>query len=156
MGKKHGIIFVAFSLLLVFLFSGCSNKTQTPPQEQVYSKVMEKNILPEMVLLDQESGLDYLGIDSQLCEEQILALCKDSLKADELLLIKAKDSDSADSLEKALQARMDAKATEARTYSPEQYVIIQQGRILRNGVYLALLVSPQIDELEKAYHDAMK
>lgn len=152
---KITILALLALLALAALLSGCAAKKAVPPQETVYQKIISQNILPAMVLLDEESGFDYLGIDMELYAEQVMALSEDSLLADELLLFKAKSADQAKALEEAMQARLDAKAKEARTYSPEQYAVIQQGRIIKDGLYLALLVTPEIDALEAAYKDAM-
>jgi len=46
-----------------------------------------------------------------------------------------------------LKERLSAKAEEAKTYSPQQYAIINRGQILAEGRELALLVTPRVDVL---------
>lgn len=142
-------------LAMITLLTACTGNEPKPPLGEVYLQIISQNILPDMVLLDEESGLDYLGIDSQLYTQQVMALSEDSLLADELLIFQAQSMDKTKALVDALQARLDAKAQEARLYSPEQYAIITKGRILQDGLYVALLVNPRVDALEAAYQKAL-
>lgn len=148
-------------LALVLALSACQGDKQgttdaKPSLEVAYRRVLDQELLPAMVLLDEDDGLDYLGIDGALSSEQVLAVSADGLRADSLLMFQAKDSASLASLESALKARLVALGDEARTYSPEQFAIIQDAKILKDGLYIALLISPQVAQLEEAYKAAFK
>ena len=76
-------------------------------------------------------------------------------------LIKPKNSlgDYMENLEqlKALaESRMKAKADETVDYLPDQYVFVEKGVILTEGLYLALIVSPDVDNLKAAFEAAVK
>jgi hypothetical protein len=68
-----------------------------------------------------------------------------------VVLIRAKDEAAAKRILPFLESRMQAKAEEAQNYSPEQYAIIKQGRILSQGVEMALIVSPEVGQLVSLY-----
>lgn len=80
----------------------------------------------------------------------------DGITADEIIVIEAKDQKDAEGLQKKLQARLKAKAAEAKDYLPEQYKVIEEAVILVKEKYLALIVAPNVAELEKLWNEATK
>ena len=52
--------------------------------------------------------------------------------------------------------RLNAKKEETSFYSPDQFAICEDGRIISDGLYLAFIVSPEADALEAAFKEALK
>ena len=69
-------------------------------------------------------------------------LCVNSLRADEIWLLEAKDSASMETLKQLMQARLDQKDAESITYDPEQNAIVKAAQIIEVGNYLVMIVSP--------------
>ena len=59
-------------------------------------------------------------------------------------------------IEALAQSRKTAKMDETSFYSPDQYAICEDGRIVTEGLYLAFIVSPEADALEKTFLEAVK
>lgn len=112
---------------------------------------MEAN-LPEMVALNGEEIHIRYGISADLVSESFVYVCKDGLRADEIWLLKAANAESMERLEQLAQFRIQAKDEESVTYSPEQNKIVKQGKILKRGDYLALIVSPDVAALEAIFN----
>ena len=147
---------MVFLLVAALLLSGCAGKPapQKPVSLQaVYAAMSEKVALPPMLEVDGELVLDFYGFEPGTYTQGILMVAEDSLIADEILLLEARDQASADALKELMQGRLDAKAAEAITYSPEQYAVIKEGHLVRDGLYLALIVSPDADQLLGIYRE---
>ena len=112
--------------------------------------------LPEMWVLDDDTRLNFLGIKADDCAQVITAIPAGSLAADEIWLIEAKDADALARLKTLAETRMTAKADETLNYLPDQYVFVEKGVILTEGLYLALIVSPDVDNLKAAFEAAVK
>ena len=110
--------------------------------------------LPAMMVLDETTMLNFLGIRAEDCSEFVAAICMGGLEADEVWLIKAKDEAALESLKNLAQTRMNAKLDETVSYNPEQYAIVQKGVIVTNGLYLAFLVSPHVDTMKADFENA--
>ncbi|HPA60798.1 MAG TPA: DUF4358 domain-containing protein [Clostridia bacterium] len=141
-------------MLALLLISGCtapSRKTETIDIKAVYLAMEKTGALPDMIAVPEGMLLDFYGIDPAWCAEALCMVSADSLLADEVVLIRARDEAAAKRILPFLEGRMQAKAEEAQNYSPEQYAIIKQGKILSRGVEMALIVSPQVSRLVKLY-----
>ena len=112
--------------------------------------------LPEMWVLDEEMMLNMYGIKAEDCTQVITAIVSTGLAADEVWLIEAKDADALARLKALAESRMTAKAEETVNYLPDQYVFVEKGVILTEGLYLALLVSPDVDTLKASFESAVK
>ena len=64
------------------------------------------------------------------------------------------DAATADKVAALAQSRLQAKAEESASYSPEQYAVVQKAQLLRSGNYLALIVSPQVETLSQLFKSA--
>jgi len=84
------------------------------------------------------------------------AICGEGLKADELWLIQAADEAALERIEVLAQSRKTAKMDETSFYSPDQYAICEDGRIVTEGLYMAFIVSPEAEAMEKAFIEAVK
>jgi len=121
---------------------------------QVFSDMKAK--MPEMTDLGENAMLNRYGIKAEYCSEAYVAVCTDGMKADEIWLIKANDETSLQTLQTLANNRMQAKDDESVTYSPEQNKIVKQGKVVTNGLYLALIVSPEVTALEAVFANAAK
>lgn len=129
-----------------------------PPKEltmsEMYETITNGVTMPEMLLLDADMMLDLTGVKSADCKQAVIYICGDGLRTDEIWLIEAADQASLAGLKSLVQARLDFKADESESYSPEQYAIVQKAQVIENGLYLAVLVSPEVDTLAANYKTA--
>ncbi len=147
---KKVIILLA---VLCLVLAGCAGPEKTNRALQdIYAEMEKTQVLPPMIQVDKDLALDFYGIDVSECTEYVMQMSSDSMLADEVILLRAKDQKTADELKALLDSRMEDKAAEAKGYSPEQYAIIQKGKVLQNGNDLALIVSPDVDKLTEIYN----
>lgn len=144
--KKHIAIVLAFALILSL--SGCG-KTETAQVDlgALYESLGE--YLPEMYAPEGDTLLNFMGIDQGDCKQLYVSICAEGMDADEVWLIEAKDATAMETLKELAQSRIQAKLDETETYLPDQYVIVQKAEVVVKDLYLALLISPQVDAMKE-------
>ena len=149
--KKYIALLLA---VLMLCLVGCGNKTQDVSMDvkSVYESM--ESTLPEMLPMDEAMMLNFCGIKAEQCNQVVVAVCSDGLRADEVWLIEAKDADTLKQLQTLAQSRLERKGEESITYSPEQYEVVQKAEVLTAGNYLAVLVSPDVDQLVEIWNQA--
>ena len=131
-------------LLALLCLAGCGKPAAEAPDFQaVYDSMTALTDVPN------DKGEFLFGIAPGDCKQEIVAICQDSLLADELWLIEATDQEAADRIEALAQNRVQQKAAELENYLPGQYQVVQQAQLSREGNCVVLLVSPLAKELAK-------
>lgn len=152
---KRGI-----SLLLVLVFmlgmTACGGKNvKDVNMEELYQQLLET--MPEMILIeDADMRLNLMGIQEGDCVQVVTAVCADGLRTDEVWLIEAKDAAALERITTLAENRLVAKGEESITYSPEQYAIVQKAVTVTEGLYFALVVSPDVDALKASVEASVK
>ena len=137
-------------LLALLCLAGCGKPAAEAPDFQaVYDSMTAVADMPDMVVVPNDKGEFLFGIAPGDCKQEIVAICQDSLLADELWLIEATDKEAADRIEALAQNRLQQKAAELENYLPEQYQVVQQAQLSREGNCVVLLISPLAKELAK-------
>ena len=137
-------------LLALLCLAGCGQPAAEAPDFQaVYDSMTAVADMPDMVVVPNDKGEFLFGITPGDCRQEIVAICQDSLLADELWLIEATDKEAADRIEALAQNRLQQKAAELENYLPEQYQVVQQAQLSREGNCVVLLISPLAKELAK-------
>lgn len=152
-----------FAVLMMLMLAGCAAESapETVPAEpvvlnmqEIYDSMTAVENMPEMLPLDEAMQMNFCGIDPADCAQAAVAICGNSLRADEIWLIEAVDEAALERIQTAAQTRLTAKGEESITYSPEQYAIVQKAVTITQGNYFALLVSPDVDTLAEMFRTA--
>ena len=112
--------------------------------------------LPEMFYPDEDTLMNFLGISVEDCVQYKIAICAEGMRADEVWLIEAKDDAAMQNLTELANIRIQAKLDETETYAPDQYLVVQKAEVLTNGRYLALFISPDVENLKSGFENALK
>ncbi|MDO5111972.1 MAG: DUF4358 domain-containing protein [Clostridia bacterium] len=107
--------------------------------------------LPEMMEIPEDMILDYYGIEPADYTASLVRISVDNMLADEIVLMEGVDDAAADRIEAMLNERLQAKADEAESYSPEQFAIIEKCAVVRDGQSVALLVSADHQSMADAF-----
>lgn len=148
---------IALTLLLLMAAAlpacGKAEEAKVVDLNAVYDSFSQ--VLPEMMVLDEDTMLNFLGIEGEDCLQVIAAVSTTGLEADEIWLIQAKDDAALTELQELAQIRLQAKQDELEFYLPEEYLVAKEGKVLTHGNYLALLVSPDVEALQTVFEDAV-
>lgn len=147
MKKLISLMLAAF---LVLTMTACGGNAE-PAKDTVDLNALYEEcaaIMPEMMLLDENTMLNFLGVKAEDCAQVVTAISAGGLAADEIWLIEAKNEEAYDRLIQLVNVRLTAKEEETINYTPDQYVIVEKAQILTKDLYIAFLVSPDVDDLK--------
>lgn len=151
--KKTICLLLALSLLLCL--TACGGQKEEAASIDVNALYESySQYLPEMFYPDEDTLLNFLGIKTEDCAQYKVAVCAEGMRADEVWLIEARDEAALETLRQLAQTRIQAKLDETVSYVPDQYVIVEQAELVVHGLYLALLISPDVDALKAGFEAA--
>lgn len=144
--------------VMMLCLTGCGGKDAGADVQMDVQAVYDSMVpvLPEMLPMDEMMMLNFCGIEAEMCKQAVVSVCFDGLRADEIWLIEAKDEASLKQLEALAQSRLERKGEESITYSPEQYKVVQAAEVITAGNYLAVIVSPDVQDLVEIFNQAAK
>lgn len=154
MKKLIALMMTAVMLLGLAACGGAADDTKSVDLGAVYESM--EDTLPAMLLMDEESMMNYYGVDASMCKQVVLAICGDGLRADEVWLIEAADEECLKSLKAMAESRLTAKEDETIDYTPDQYEVVKEAELYTNGLYLVFIVSPEVDTLKAAVDAALQ
>ena len=88
------------------------------------------------------------------CVQAVTAINAMNIQADEMWLVEAKDGSAADKIEELARARVEQRMQEFENYAPDQYQVLENAFILREGNYVVLLASQDIESLKDVFYEA--
>lgn len=147
---RRGILALLAAALCLCLAAcgGGEEKRAELDVHEALAAMLEKAPIEEAMELTEADMLNFYGIEADQMADFAAALCAVGIEADELVLVKAADEDSAQAVEELLRQRLENRKSEFQNYLPEEYEVLTHGVVARDGVYVCLIVSPRSEELE--------
>ena len=96
--------------------------------------------------------LALYGIEEADIKESACFVTMDGIFPDEIVMIKAADTDAADRIEEKLNTRLDEIKVQSQSYDPENYAIAQECKVFREGNVVALFVSAKHADMEAIFN----
>lgn len=152
--KKVISLILALALLMSMSACGGKNETASVDLKALYESYSQ--YMPDMFFPDEDTMMNFLGIDTKDCVQYQIAICAEGMRADEVWLMEAKNASSLENLRQLAETRVEAKKDETVSYAPDQYVVVEKAVILTQGNYLALLISPDVDALKAGFESAFQ
>ena len=145
---KKIIASICALLLLTAGLTGCSGAKQTDiPLNELYSKIEETGLLPEMTEVDSAAMENVYGIDGTKLADHVFFVSEDTALSDEVAIFKVNDPGYAEILYGVLVSRVEAKARMAEGYSAEEYAKCKKTSVVRSGQYVYYIVNSGYDTL---------
>ena len=120
--KVRSVLLLALAVMMAVSAAGCSGGTKTADMDvaKVMDAMLEKAPIEGGIELSQDDMLNFYGIQSEDMEAFAANLAADGITAKEIVLVKAKDEDSATTVEGKLQGRPGARRHQFHNYLPDQ------------------------------------
>lgn len=151
------VLSLILALTLVLGMTACGSKTEDVADIDVNALYESyAQYMPDMFFPDEDTMMNFLGIDVKDCTQYMVAICAEGMRSDEVWLIQAKNASSLETLKKLAETRIEAKKDETVSYAPDQYVVVEKAVVLTKGNYLALLISPDVDTLKAGFEAAFQ
>ena len=150
----RNLTLASLAALLLLMVTACNGQQKTADLDvkAVMADMLEQYPIQDGMELSESDLLNFYGIQAEQVDDFAASLAADGITANEIVLVKAKDEDSAAEVETKLQNRLDARRNELNGYLPDQYEIVEKSEVKRDGVYVRLIISPQQDALVELYN----
>ncbi len=150
MKKIISILFAVFMMLSLF---ACGGETA----KEIDIKAVKEQIISDLSIdgaldLAPERLLALYGIEEADIFESACFITMGGVFPDEIVMIKATSSDSADRIEAKLSTRLDEIKVQSQSYDPENYAIAQECKVLREGNTVALFMSAKHADMEAIFN----
>ncbi|HHV32483.1 DUF4358 domain-containing protein [Caproiciproducens sp. LBM24188] len=148
---------VLLGLILLFSLAACGSKaTKQADLSKVMDNMKAKLTNTEMMDLTKDDLMASYGIDANDVKQLAIYVDSTGVKGDEIVLLEGKDADAAKRIKEKMDARYQQKEVEMKDYLPEEYAILKKCPVKQDGNYVSMIVSPQYEELNKIYNDAIQ
>ena len=152
MKRIISVIAVMTVLLSFGLLVGCAEQpaqTDAPAVSQadavslgdVYAKVLETNVLPEMYILGDEYVHSYYGIAPEAASDYVFAVADDAMLADTLIIVRVSPNGDAAAIEEGFRRINQQRLQEMEAYNPEQYLRAENAVIGTTGDCVYYVIS---------------
>lgn len=152
MKKIVGII--ALIAVLAVLLCACGEQAQ--PLSDVFGTIKTEYKITDMVEFEDVAALErFYGIGADDVAEFAGGVNNSGVNQEEIVLIKAKDTDAAEAISEKLNNRLQSKLNETKNYNPEQYAIIEKCTVDTDGLYVSMIISENAEGIKKIYAEGI-
>ena len=153
------LIALICSFALVVSLCACGSDSQqgsAKPLSEVFEDIKAQVTLEDNIEFGDVSKLDrYYGIAAEEVSEFAGCVNSSGTNQEEIVLIKAADSASADRIQQVLEDKYKSKLSENRDYNPEQAAMIEKCKVERDGLYVSMIISPSAQAITEIYKKAI-
>ncbi|QUG41766.1 DUF4358 domain-containing protein [Psychrobacillus sp. INOP01] len=125
--------------------------------EQILQGYVETNLVDTATDdLFGQMFFERTGLDKELLAEGSMYISMFNINADEIIVLKAKDDKSVDTLKASLQKELDAQIQTWERYLPEQYEKVKNNVLKTKGNYILYVTYDNVDAVEKIFDEKVK
>lgn len=145
---------IAFALAMVMClaaFAGCGAK------EVKLSDVMDKINTEYKLDLKKVDDLNkYYQVNNDDVKQFAAEINSDTNAPVEVILVEAKDKDSAANVEKVLQARLTSVINMYGSYTPEKKAMAQACKVTNENNFVTLIIADDADKILQTFNESVK
>lgn len=132
---------MAFLLLLYVVLLLIYTSGSTKSFEEVAGNVEANLNNDSIVKMNTQALKRYYGLNSADYDGVILYMSKESISAEELLMVKAENDRQIQKIKEAVQERIDDRKNSFEAIAPEQVKVLDKARVLVRGKFVFFVVS---------------
>ena len=150
------LISLALVAAMVLGLAACGgNKKSSVPDFRVQDAMdamLDRVGADDMMALSEGDMLDFYGIRAEDMEQFSAAVTFTGISAKEIVLVKATGEDAAQRVREQLVKRVANRMAEFENCLPDQFdIAANHSRVSRDGVYVSLIISGELEDLSKIY-----
>ena len=150
---KKLICLTAIIAVLSIMLCACGQAAK--PLSEVFEQMKTDYNITDMMEFDSVDDFSRYGIAADDIEEYAGGINKSGVDQEEIVLIRATDSDAAERIRTSLENRLESKKNETKNYNPEQYAIMEDCTVDVDGNYVSLIISENADAMKADYKKAI-
>lgn len=150
---------IVMSLIFTFsVLTGCSGKDNKTMEQlsaaQIGQRIEQAVNLENMKAGDQNKLYKLYKIKADSVEDFILYTSTSNVRADELAVIKLKDSSQVENAKAKLEQRNDVQKLKFKDYRPDEYFLVEHHVLKTKGPFIFFAVSKEAAQMERAFDGA--
>lgn len=149
---KYGMVVILVIYVAVLLSMEGGGKT---PVKTVHKAIMARTDTKGMTRGTTQDLKKYYGLNAKDYEGVILYIPDDVMSVNELLVVKVKDENQAQIVEKAAQKRLDTQLKSFEGYGAKQTKLIKSAVLEERGVYVLFVISKDADAMYGAFKKSL-
>ncbi|SHK49991.1 DUF4358 domain-containing protein [Desulforamulus aeronauticus] len=151
---KKGIVSLLLFLWPLSILYGCT-AAKVPTKNPSFNEIMGKIGKTVDLSTLKEGNFAKLkrlyGISRGEIEEFAFYQAPSNIKADEIVLIKVKQTEDTEKVKEKLLKRVEKQAANFKDYLPEEYYLIEKNVLKVQNNYLLLVISPEAEKISEAF-----
>lgn len=151
-------VLVLFTLIFSssFLLACSKDSKKDVSISKIGENISKVTDLSKMKQGDNSKLKKLYKIDANQVEEFILYTSQSNIKADEIAIIKVKDSNNINEIKEKVEKRLNKQTSSFKDYLPEEYALLEKHVLKENGDYIIFVVSKDVDKIEKSIDESFK
>ena len=145
----------AIAVLIIAEFAGKTGFISDSSFEEVSQKVIEAADTDNMMQGDNQMIRRLYGLDPDDYDGVILYYSKTNMNAEELIVIKLKDSSQEEDALAQVEARLDTQLKSFEGYGAEQTAMLEASVIESRGGYILFISSDDTRAVKTAFEEAL-
>jgi len=155
--NKKTMVSLLIFLLAIGILSGCSSlskvETKNPSVSEINEKIKQAVDISTLKAGNFVKLKDLYGISKGEIEEFVLYRAPSNIKADEIVIIKAKASNHVNSIKDKILIRADKKAVSFKDYIPDEYYLVEKKVVKVNKNYILFVISKDAEKISYAFDE---
>ena len=152
MSKRIASAVVCMCALAALFLSGCGGrKAAVPEPEALWKEIESRTGMTGMTVMSEDYLWQNTGIEANSYEQAICCVPASAAAPDEIIIVRARDRETASEIEKQLKERLAYKEQAATRYLTEYMPVIRAGFVRRDGLTVSLIVSEKADEIRELF-----
>ena len=149
------IFAISITITLGGILAGCGAQ-KTPALSDIEAGMKQKVGFKDMIKIDNDKIQRIYGINSSDIENSFVYISNSNVKAEEVAVIKVKDSDKVSEVKDLINKRIEKQSNSFKDYVPDQYDLVQHNLVKDTGKYILFIVSQNKDKYEEIFDAAFK
>ncbi|MEG0855785.1 MAG: DUF4358 domain-containing protein [Terrisporobacter sp.] len=151
--KKKLLMIVLLVSILSLVGCGVNNNKTV---DEIESNMSQSINLNKMEKGDSKSLKRFYKLNANDYDGVILYTPTSTMDVTEMLIVKVKDKSQIESLEDAMDSRINYQLQSFAGYGPEQCALVNNYELKTKGNYVFFAVSENAEELKQAFLDSIK
>ena len=150
---------VVLCIVMTIICSACSassggskDSSFVSKPEKIVNEIKSKCDLPEMKTISTEQLFSYYGIKEDDVAYFSAVVASDSFSKDEVAVFEAIDEGEANTICDSLKKHYDKILKECSEYLPEEYTVVKDCKVVKDGIYVRLFISAQAEKMDEIYN----
>ena len=149
--KKIITILLCLFAMLLTLFSGCAAIETDTSLSAILSEIREKTGITDGLVLTDADLLELYGIEPADVADHACLSSMNGIFPDEILMLRAANEDALLRIQEKLDRRLSEVLNQSKSYDAASYAVAQKCRVDVRGLYIALFVSGQHEDMTRLY-----